>query len=105
MCYNDICQIIQIQLVPYPVRDRCGNGIHMEQYTLTILPQGIRIPADEDQILLKALREAGLRADAPCGGAGTCGKCIVLADGRDVLSCQTLVDDDMTIELPGGGEE
>lgn len=71
----------------------------MEQYTLTVLPQGIKITAHEDQILLKALREAGLRADAPCGGAGTCGKCIVIANGREVLSCQTLVDEDMVILL------
>ena len=76
----------------------------MEQYTLTILPQGLKIPAYEDQILLKALRDAGLRADAPCGGAGTCGKCLLVVDGREVLSCQTLVDSDMTVELPGEGD-
>lgn len=73
----------------------------MEQYTLTILPQGLRIRAFEDQSVLNALREAGLRADAPCGGAGTCGKCIILVDGQEMLSCQTLVDGDMTITLPG----
>ena len=73
----------------------------MEYYTLTILPQGVKIKAYEDQSVLNALRDAGLRADAPCGGAGTCGKCIVLVDGREMLSCQTLVDGDMTITLSG----
>ena len=77
----------------------------MEQYTLTILPQGIKIPAYEDQILLKAIREAGLRADAPCGGAGTCGKCLAIADGRKILICQTLVDCDMTVTLLDANEQ
>ena len=52
--------------------------------------------------MLSVLRDAGLRADAPCGGAGTCGKCRILANGREVLSCQALVDGDMTVILPGG---
>ena len=77
----------------------------MKHFTITVLPQGIKIDAYEDQILLKVLREAGLRADAPCGGAGTCGKCKIIADGQEVLSCMTLVDDDMTVILPGGEEK
>lgn len=72
----------------------------MEHFTITVLPQGIKIDAYEDQILLKALREAGLRADAPCGGAGTCGKCKVLVDGKEMLSCQALVEGDATVILP-----
>ena len=77
----------------------------MEQYTLTILPQGIQIQAHEDQILIQAIRDAGLRADAPCGGAGTCGKCFVIANGQRVLSCQTLVDENMTVLLADSSEE
>ena len=77
----------------------------MEHFTITVLPQGIKIDAYEDQILLKALRDAGLRADAPCGGAGTCGKCKIIADGQEVLSCMTLVEGDMTVVLPGGEEK
>ncbi len=72
---------------------------------MTILPQGLKIHAYEDQILLNALRDAGVRTDAPCGGAGTCGKCLLIVDGREVLSCQTLVDGDMTVELPGEGDQ
>ena len=77
----------------------------MEHFTITVMPQGIKIDAYEDQILLKALRDAGLRADAPCGGAGTCGKCKLMVNGQEVLSCQALVDSDMTVVLPGGREE
>ena len=81
-----------------------GVKIGMEHFTLTILPLGKKIDAYEDQSVLNALRDAGLRADAPCGGAGTCGKCLILVDGKEMLSCQTLVDGDMTITLPGGDE-
>lgn len=77
----------------------------MEHFTITVLPHGLKIDAYEDQILLKALRDAGLRADAPCGGAGTCGKCKLMVNGQEVLSCQTLVDSDLTVVLPGGRED
>ena len=50
--------------------------------------------------LLQARIAAGLRPDAPCGGRGTCGKCRAVVDGREVLTCQTTVDRDMTVTLP-----
>ena len=71
----------------------------MNQYTLTILPQGQKIIAHEDQTILSALREAGLRAEAPCGGAGTCGKCKIVVDGQEMLSCQAFVEGDATVVL------
>ncbi len=36
----------------------------------------------------------------PCGGNGTCGKCLVLVDGVSVRACQTIVDRPMCVELP-----
>lgn len=72
----------------------------MEKFILTILPQGIQLTACEDQTVLNVLRDAGIRADAPCGGAGTCGKCKILVDGQEMLSCQALVEGDMTVVLP-----
>ena len=71
----------------------------MKHYTITVLPHHIKIDAHEDQLLLQALRDAGLRADAPCGGAGTCGKCKIVVDGQEVLSCQFLVEKDVTVVL------
>ena len=50
--------------------------------------------------LLRCLREAGIFIDAPCGGQGKCGKCAVIVNGREALSCQTLVDTDMTVVIP-----
>ena len=44
---------------------------------------------------------AGLAPDAPCGGQGTCGKCLVKVDGKPVLACQTKVEKDCQVEIPG----
>jgi uncharacterized 2Fe-2S/4Fe-4S cluster protein (DUF4445 family) len=69
--------------------------------------------------LLAALRAAGLEVDAPCGGKGTCGKCIVRVTRGDVdssslgtlpatavaegfvLACRTRVlQTDLVVEVP-----
>jgi len=39
--------------------------------------------------VLEALQNAGTYIDAPCGGAGTCGKCLVQVNGVPCLACQT----------------
>ena len=51
--------------------------------------------------LMEVLRSVGYGPDAPCGGKGTCGKCKVKWNGKEVLACQTTVDSDGTVELPG----
>ena len=66
---------------------------------ITVLPQNEVLEAAEGINLLEALRAANLAPDAPCGGNGTCGKCKVILDGQEVLSCQTTVDRDMTVTL------
>ena len=68
-------------------------------YQVTVLPQNEVLNVQEGTGLLEALRRAGLAPDAPCGGNGTCGKCKVSVDGRQVLSCQTTVDRDMIVTL------
>ena len=42
--------------------------------------------------VLEAEIQAGLAPDVPCGGQGTCGKCLVKVDGKPVLACQTKVE-------------
>ena len=42
-----------------------------------------KIEVPEGTTVLEAQRLAGLRPDAPCGGAGTCGKCRVVINGRN----------------------
>lgn len=50
--------------------------------------------------LLDVLKENGIYPDAPCGGNGKCGKCRMTVNGQEVLACRTVVDRDMTVELP-----
>ncbi|PKN01172.1 MAG: hypothetical protein CVU77_06765 [Elusimicrobia bacterium HGW-Elusimicrobia-1] len=55
---------------------------------LKILPYNKTILADEGVTLLDALRAGGVYLNARCGGAGTCGRCMVKIGGRSVLSCR-----------------
>ena len=50
--------------------------------------------------ILQAAQQLGLHLDAPCGGQGKCGKCKVIADGREVLACQYIVEADVSVTLP-----
>lgn len=51
--------------------------------------------------ILAALQASGITApEAPCGGNGTCKKCLVRVDGREVLACQTDVTGDCTVIIP-----
>lgn len=53
------------------------------------------IQASEGMTVLEALQRGGEHVDAPCGGAGTCKKCMMLiSDGEGIsyrLACQTKV--------------
>lgn len=66
---------------------------------ITVLPEGRKIAAQRGEILLHVLRAHGLAPDAPCGGAGKCGKCTVLVDGEAVRSCRYKVTEDVTVRL------
>lgn len=67
--------------------------------SITILPQGRKLTAQTGEILLNVLRRYELAPDAPCGGAGSCGKCTVTVDGTPVRSCQHRVTEDITVLL------
>ena len=67
--------------------------------TITILPDDIKIIAQAGETLLNVLRAQELAPDAPCGGAGTCGKCLVSVDGKIVRSCDYIVTEDITVRL------
>lgn len=71
------------------------------QHRITVLPPNVILDAPDGDTLLSVLRGAGLTVDAPCGGEGRCGKCRVTVGGKEVLSCRTVVDRDMTVTLPG----
>ena len=88
-------------------------------------PLGVSVEVPHGSSLLDAARRARVRLEAPCNGGGTCGKCRVRLDpasrprariiGRHELSaadlesgwillCNTLVEGDLTVDLPGGSE-
>ena len=50
--------------------------------------EGIEIEVNAGMSVLEAEIQAGLRPDAPCGGLGKCGKCLVKIDGEVVKACQ-----------------
>ena len=71
-----------------PPHDR--NNPSQEQ-TLTV-PSGTR--------LNDAAIQAGYDLRTHCGGAGTCGKCQVIAGNHKLLACQTLVTSDLIVIIP-----
>ena len=86
---------------------------------VTFQPSGKTIIAVAGSSLMECARSADVSIDAPCGGKGTCGKCMVrvvagavdsrslgtlslelVADGY-VLACKAvLLNDDVTVEVP-----
>ncbi|MBL8025735.1 MAG: DUF4445 domain-containing protein [Fibrobacteres bacterium] len=86
---------------------------------VTFQPIGKSVSASAGTLLIDCAKTAGVSIDAPCGGKGACGKCMVrvkqgnvdsqslgtlskemVADGY-VLACKAvLLDEDVTIETP-----
>ncbi len=66
-------------------------------HRITFLPEEVSVCVSGGTILEAQIR-AGLRPDAPCGGRGTCGKCRVTVEDREILACQCTIDRDMTVQ-------
>ena len=61
----------------------------------------VELLVDENESLYKALVKASLAVEAPCGGNGTCGKCLVKVEGvGEVRSCHTMPFEGMCVVLP-----
>ncbi|HNV47868.1 MAG TPA: ASKHA domain-containing protein [Spirochaetota bacterium] len=93
--------------------------------TIEFQPSGARIDVAPGTELVDAARAAGVAIDIPCGGNGTCGKCLVRivsgdlnqkkrAEGDDprlALACQCAIgNDDVVVEtfehhLPAGDRD
>ena len=71
---------------------------------------GTRIHVSPGSNLLDVLQSHNFEIYAPCGGEGTCGKCLVgirdrrQADQSQVTSCRYTVDSDIDIYLPDTAE-
>ena len=75
------------------------------KHNIHLLPQDITLTVPDGENLLQSLLGQEPAPDSPCGGAGKCGKCKVLVDGKEQLACQTVVDRDMTVVIPQKKEE
>ncbi|MFV0528569.1 MAG: ASKHA domain-containing protein [Lachnospiraceae bacterium] len=71
-------------------------------YRITFVKENKTIEVEENTTLLQAQIMAGLNPNAPCGGAGTCGKCKVNILSGDVTgvhrSCQIKVRADLEVD-------
>ena len=73
----------------------------MEMVQIYFVRENVRFTAQAGQTLLEAQVAAGLHPDAPCGGQGTCGKCLaeIRRPGRGVWetvkACQTPLREDL----------
>lgn len=90
----------------------------MNEYSIKIFPQSIKIIARKGELLFDVLQRSGIPLEAICGGQGTCGRCGVrLVEGtcewsgsdllsreliqkHFVLACQAKIIQDVTIEIP-----
>lgn len=96
------------------IREEESRSRHSVQFD----PDNVRIEVEPGSTLLQAAQEAGLKLNASCNGAGTCGKCKLIvekgsANSADtplltdkekekgyVLACQTTVHGDLQVQIP-----
>ena len=78
--------------------------------TVTFFPENRSLRVPGGTTLLEARILAKLDSDSPCGGRGTCGKCVAEvrapgeAEWRRVLMCQTAIGGDIEVRILRGGE-
>ena len=75
-----------------------------QTFRLTFLKDNRTADVTGQQTLMEALKQAGIFLDAPCGGQGTCGKCLVRIspDGdswQEVKACQTKITSDLWVDI------
>ena len=57
-----------------------------------------------EKLLSDILIENGYYIPHPCGGKGSCGKCLVTVNGKAVLSCRHVLAEDSVVLLPDSEE-
>ncbi|MBN1387070.1 MAG: DUF4445 domain-containing protein [Bacteroidales bacterium] len=63
------------------------------------------IEAEEGSVLMDVLGEKGYYIYSPCGGEGTCGKCLVHIRGKGIVAaCRFKIHEDITVILQGERE-
>ena len=74
----------------------------MKHYQVQFKPDGLAAKIHEGATLLEAAGQVGIILSTPCGNAGRCGKCKVrlLPSEKEVLACQYIVKQDLTVLIP-----
>ncbi len=93
----------------------------MNRYKIKFKPDDKVIEVDEGISIKESADMAGITIDSPCGGKGTCGKCVVIVQAENLgqpseaeenfftedelkngyrLACQTYVNCDMEVTIP-----
>ena len=70
----------------------------MSTYKVFFTKEKKEITVQEGTTVLEAERMAGLSPDAPCGGAGKCGKCTVKINSSVEKACQIKITADLEVE-------
>ena len=70
----------------------------MNTYRVFFTREKKEVTVPEGTTVLEAERMAGLSPDAPCGGAGKCGKCTVKIQGTVEKACQIKITADLEVE-------
>ncbi|MBP3939918.1 MAG: DUF4445 domain-containing protein [Christensenellaceae bacterium] len=65
---------------------------------------GRELFAKDGVLLSSVLMENGIPHDHPCGGKGTCRKCLITVNGEKVLSCQYKIHSDIEVEPSESGK-
>lgn len=76
----------------------------MRKFRVTISPGNSNAEFDEGKLLTEVLAFFSIFPDTPCGGKGSCGKCLVdiedNAGRRPVKSCNYILSSDLTVFMP-----
>ena len=65
----------------------------------------LKVNLYKDKTLQEALSAEGVETGGTCNGTGTCGKCRVKANGKEVLACQYRITEDVTVLVEDGHED
>jgi uncharacterized 2Fe-2S/4Fe-4S cluster protein (DUF4445 family) len=74
----------------------------MKHFRVVFQPDDKAVSIHQGATLLEAAGQAGIVLSTPCGGKGTCGKCLVQLSpsGQEVCACQHTVQQDLVVTVP-----
>lgn len=71
-----------------------------ERVKIRLMPDNLYVEVEKGATISQAAQKAGVYLTHPCGGNGSCGRCLVFADGKAVKACVTPAEDGMKVLIP-----